>query len=224
MKLTAEQIDYVFNYVGSHDIKWYELQVELTDHMVSSMEEIWERDPELTFHQVKYYAENKFVGDSSFKSIEEERTKNLRKEYRKTQLKMVAEYLKFPKIISSVLAVFLVYKGVFYFEDISTYIKILSGILLAFSLFSIINWYRYKKINGKRFLALETAYKMNSNTILFLYSAILLSKSFKESFEQNYLLFIPFCCLWVLGILLIISGGYLINKVVSDIKEQYQLT
>lgn len=49
MKLTTEQIEYVSNYVKSFDIKWYELQVELTDHMVNSMEEIWEKDPELTF-------------------------------------------------------------------------------------------------------------------------------------------------------------------------------
>jgi hypothetical protein len=34
MKLTTEQIEYVENYI----IKWYELQVELTDHMVTSME------------------------------------------------------------------------------------------------------------------------------------------------------------------------------------------
>jgi hypothetical protein len=33
-----EQIEYVENYIISKDIKWYELQVELTDHMVTSME------------------------------------------------------------------------------------------------------------------------------------------------------------------------------------------
>jgi chlorite dismutase len=37
MKLTTEQIEYVENYIISKDIKWYELQVELTDHMVTSM-------------------------------------------------------------------------------------------------------------------------------------------------------------------------------------------
>jgi hypothetical protein len=42
MKLTTEQIE-CFDYVASHDIKWYELQVELTDHMVTSMEEFWEK-------------------------------------------------------------------------------------------------------------------------------------------------------------------------------------
>jgi len=40
MKLTTEQIEYVFNYVKSFDIKWYKLQVEFTDHMATSMEEI----------------------------------------------------------------------------------------------------------------------------------------------------------------------------------------
>jgi predicted ThiF/HesA family dinucleotide-utilizing enzyme len=43
MKLTAEQIEYVENYIISKDIKWYELQIELTDHMITSMEEFWKR-------------------------------------------------------------------------------------------------------------------------------------------------------------------------------------
>jgi hypothetical protein len=39
----------------------------------------------LTFHQVKYYAEDKF-GRNGFK-IEEERTQILRKEFKRAQLK-----------------------------------------------------------------------------------------------------------------------------------------
>jgi hypothetical protein len=45
-----------------------------------------EKDPELTFHQVKYYAEDKF-GRNGFKAIEEERTQILRKEFKRAQLK-----------------------------------------------------------------------------------------------------------------------------------------
>jgi hypothetical protein len=48
MKLTTEQIEYVENYIISKDIKWYELQVELTDHMVTSMEGFG-KNPELVF-------------------------------------------------------------------------------------------------------------------------------------------------------------------------------
>jgi hypothetical protein len=58
MKLTTEQIEYVENYIISKDIKWYELQVELTDHMVTSMEVLGKI---LNYFQVKQYAENIFV-------------------------------------------------------------------------------------------------------------------------------------------------------------------
>lgn len=222
-KLSTEQVEYVFNYVASKDIKWYELQVELTDHIVSRMEEFWAKDPELTFHQVKYYAEQEF-GRNGFKAIEKERTLILQKTHKREQWKMIGEYFKFPKIIVSIFAVFLVYKGSFYFENIAHYTIILSGILLGFSVLAIINWYRFKKINGKRFLALETAYKMNNNAILLSYSLIMLSKNFAEHLDTNHYKFIIVSCLWVLGILMIITGRHLTNQVVSNIKKQYQLT
>jgi hypothetical protein len=38
MKLTTKQVDAVFD--SPNDIKWYELQIELTDHLVSIMEEM----------------------------------------------------------------------------------------------------------------------------------------------------------------------------------------
>ena len=74
------------------------------------MEEFWKADPELTFHQVKHYAEERF-GRNGFKAIEEERTQILRKEFKRMQWKMIAEYLKFPKIFASALALIIVYKS-----------------------------------------------------------------------------------------------------------------
>jgi hypothetical protein len=82
MKLTTEQIEYVENYIISKDIKWYELQVENLTHGKSSG--FLGKNPELAFHQVKQYAENIFVGDSSFKSIEKQR-KRIAEKYRKVQ-------------------------------------------------------------------------------------------------------------------------------------------
>ena len=114
MKLTTEQINYIENYIQSFDIKWYEIQVELTDHMISIMEEIWEQDPELTFHQVKHQAEQRF-GRGYFKSIVAERKTILQKEYNRQQRKMIGEFLKFPKIIASILLGVVAYQVSFYF-------------------------------------------------------------------------------------------------------------
>jgi hypothetical protein len=222
MKLTTEQVDAVFDYVASHDIKWYELQIELTDHLVSIMEEMWKQDTKLSFHQVKYQAEERF-GRNYFKEIEAERRKILQKQFNHNQRKMVLEYLKFPKIALSMLMVFVVYRISFYFEDISFYIKILYGIVFSASLFTMLNWYRYRNINGKKFLSLETVLRVNNKAISFSFFAVLNVNSFRETFTENYLFYLPFYFLWVLGILLIITGYQITNKVASNIKNQYQL-
>ena len=223
MKLTTEQIEYVSNYIQSFNIKFYELQIELTDHFVLIMEEIWNEDLELSFHQVKYRAEKRF-GRNYFKEIEVKRAKVLRKEYKRIQLKMVAEYLKFPKIIVSILMVFLVYRISFYFEDISMYISILNGILLVASIVLIIKCFIKRKINGKKFLAIEAAYRMNNGGIIIFYWVMISSQNFHENFHENHFKFITIFCLWVFGVLLVITGGHLTNQVVSNIKKQYQLT
>ncbi len=221
MKLTTEQIEYVSNYVKSFDIKWYELQVELTDHMVNSMEEIWEKDPGLTFHQVKQYAENHF-GRNGFKAIEKERTEILRKEYNRIQRKMITEYLKFPKIFGSILLGFLAYQVSFYFEKPHEFIFRLNLLLFAISIPFMYSWIKNQKINGKRFLAIN-GQNFYVSVILFPQFGINLANGFKEEIQQNHLLLIPFICVWVLGVLFSITGLHINNKIVAKIKKQYQL-
>ncbi|MFV8356561.1 hypothetical protein ACNQGB_10310 [Flavobacterium sp. XS1P32] len=221
MKLTVEQIEYVANYVNSFDIKWYELQVELTDHMVNSMEEIWEKDPELTFHQVKQYAENRF-GRNGFKAIEKERIAILRKEYNRIQRKMITEYLKFPKIFGSILLGFLAYQVSFYFEEPHEFIFRLNLLLLALSIPFMYSWIKNQKINGKRFLAINSQ-NFYVSVIIFPQCGIDFSNNFKEEIQQNHLLVIPYICFWVLGILFSITGLHINTKIVAKIKKQYQL-
>ncbi len=223
MKLTTEQIEYVSNYIKSLDIKWYELQVEFTDHMVTSMEEIWENDPELTFLQVKQCAESKFVGHSSFKSIQEERKGILQKEYNRSQRKMIAEFLKFPKIIGSILLGILAYQGSFYFEKPSKYLQVLFALLLVSAIPGLYHFIRNYKIQGKRFLAVSY-YSLSLTSILsFPQIGINLSNGFKDEIQQNHLLIIPLICIWVIGLLFCATGIYLDIKHIAKVKKQYQL-
>ena len=223
MKLTQEQTQYIFDYVSSFDIKWYELQVELTDHMVSSMEEIWEKDPELTFHQVKQYAENKFTGDSSFKSIEKEQTKVLRKEYNREQWKMIAAYLKFPKIFGSVLLVFITYQASFYFDDLSKFFGYLFMSLILFLIQPTYSFIKSRKTHKKRFLTIETNYSVTISTVLFLNLAAGLKNMFEDELRLYPIVVLLFCCLWVLQLLFFITGNYIIKKTIERVKKQYQL-
>ena len=223
MKLTQEQTDYIFNYVASFDIKWYELQVEITDHMVSSMEEIWEKDPELTFHQVKHYAENEF-GRNGFKAIEEERTQILRKEFRKAQWKMVVEYLKFPKIIGSILFVFIIYKVTFYFNEPIKLVGKSFAFLAILAIPALYSYFRNTKIQGKRFLELNINHGTYTGIFGIMYWILFLLNFLKGSIQQYPILILPFCLCWVLGILFLITGIHLQNKTLENIKKQYQLS
>ncbi|RTY70349.1 hypothetical protein [Flavobacterium sp. LB2P53] len=222
MKLTTEQIDYVSNYIKSFDIKWYELQVEFTDHMVSSMEEIWEKDLRLTFEQVKQNAANKFVGDSSFKSIQEERKRILQKLYRKVQWKMIIEYLKFPKIFGSILLVYLAYTFSAYFVSPQKYLAVLFSSLLLIGLPSLYYWWKSKEIDGKIFLTLET---LNPNPWVFSFPSLGMSATttLRQELLQYQWLVLFFCCIWVLGILISVTAIHLQRKTIVNIKKQYQL-
>lgn len=219
MKLITQQIGYVSNYIQSFDIKWYELQVELTDHFVSIMEEIWDEDPELTFHQVKYRAEQRF-GRNYFKKVEKERKMILQKEYNRQMRKMVADFLKFPKIIGSILLGILIYTVSFYFENPHKYIAGFFGLLYLFAIPLLYGWFKNRKINGERFLAVEISFGLASGCPLF----GSLAGFIKDLVKDYPTLIIPFICLWVVVFLWCITGIHLTNKVVSNIKKQYQLT
>jgi hypothetical protein len=221
MKLSPSQIEYINHYVVSKDIKWYELQMELTDHLVMETERIWEQSPELSFHQVMNQAERLF-GRNGFKEIENERTEILRKQYRKQHFTLVKEYLKFPKIVLSFFAVILIYKMSFYFE-IASYMTFFSVILFVFSVVSILNWYRNRKINGNSFLSIETAYLLNNSSVTLAYFSLIGSKNLAERMDENHFRLLPFCVLYVFGILFIFTGRHLTNSIIREIKKQYLL-
>ena len=218
MKLSAEEINYVFNYIKNIDVKYYELQVELTDHLVLIMEEIWTEDPELTFHQVKYRAEQRF-GWNYFKEVEKERKMILQKEYNKQMRKMVLDFLKFPKIIGSIVLAILIYQVSFYFENPYKYIAVLFGLFFLFLGPIFFVWFKNRKINGNRFLAVEISFGLVSGLPMFGNFAGFV----KDEVKQNPMLIIPFICLWVVIFLFCIAGIHLTKKVVYNIKKQYQL-
>ncbi|MBG6111747.1 hypothetical protein IWX84_002635 [Flavobacterium sp. CG_9.10] len=223
MKLNQEQTQHIFNYFASFDIKWYELQLEFTDHMVSSMEEIWEKDPNLTFEQVKQFTANKFIGDSSFKTIEKERRKILSKELSREHRKMIAKYLTFPKIIGSVSLVYLAYTFSAYFVSPQKYLAVLFSSLLLVGLPLLYYWWKSKEIDGNQFLTLQT---LNPHLLVFSFPSLGMNITIQlkqELLEYQWLVLL-FCCLWVVELLFMITAIHIQKTTIAKIKKQYQLS
>ncbi|MDG2433102.1 hypothetical protein [Flavobacterium sp.] len=222
MNLTNEQIQYISNYIESKDIKWYELQLELTDHMVLSMEEFWEQNPDLSFEQVQEKTFKK-IAKPELKAIEKERAKILSKELAKEHRKMIAEYLTFPKIVGSLVLVYFVYTISAYFVSPQKYIAVLfcSSLIITLPL-SFYLW-KNKEIDGKKFLMVN---RLTSSGLIISFSNLGMSSS---SYLRNELLryqwlVLLFCCIWVFTILFSITAIYLSKKTIKNIKKQYQLT
>ena len=222
MKLTNEQIEYVSNYIESKDIKWYELQVELTDHMVSSMEEFWEQNPDLSFEQVQENTFKKFT-KPELKAIEKQRTKILGKEVRQAQYKLVDEYLKFPKIFVSLVLVFIAFKISFHFDKPHKYLTLLLTSSIVFYVPIIYYGFKNKKIDSKRFLAIELGTPIFP-MLLFPTLIINLVGQLKQELLTYPLLVLLFCFLWMFGNLFLMTGLFLQKYTISNVKKQYQLT
>ena len=48
-KLTNEEIEGLFIFCRKRKVKYYDVQLELVDHLATSIEEIWRTQPEIPF-------------------------------------------------------------------------------------------------------------------------------------------------------------------------------
>ncbi|TDE04324.1 hypothetical protein [Flavobacterium sandaracinum] len=198
------------------------MQLELTDHMVTSMEEFWEQNPELSFEQVKENTFKKFT-KPELKAIEKQRKQILVEEYNKQQRKMVGTYLKFPKIMGCILLVIISFKVSFYFDSPYKYILALFWSLYVLAIPLLYFFHKNRKINGKRFLAIESVHPYL--TIMGVPQIGMCSiNPFKEEINQYPAVVLVFCLIWTVGILFVASATYLQKQSINTIRKQYLLS
>jgi hypothetical protein len=166
---------------------------------------------------VKYQAEQRF-GRGYFKSIVAERKAILQKEYNRQQRKMIGEFLKFPKIIASILLGVVAYQVSFYFENPAKYVSGLFGLLFLFSVPMFYSWIKNRKLNGKYFLAIDFSSSMVSSIPML---GISLANFIKQSIDYNSNFLIPSISIWVLLFLFCITGIHIQTTILKTIKKQY---
>ena len=155
-KLTLEQIDNLFELCEFHNVRYYDVQIELVDHLAAVIETLWETNPELSFEEAAYLAGEQFgidpgfnvaydsllppisgrtyIGESGFEAIKEAKEKELRRKYDRLQWKYIGEFFKLPKIILTLaitFALFFVFK--FSNNDIAVSYCISRGLYTFFS-------------------------------------------------------------------------------------------
>ena len=148
MKLTESQIESLYQFTRQHYVEYYDVQVELVDHLANDIEQIWEQQPGLSFNDARDKSFKKF-GVFGFMNVVESKEAQMTKKYFKLVLKFAKEWLSLPKIILTLLLLFGFYKLQKFTFGYEIYIGVfLLGIVAQF--FMLFNNSRKLKQNQKQ--------------------------------------------------------------------------
>ena len=156
MKLSAEQIEQLFNFTKKHYVEHYDVQVELVDHLANAIEDQWKENPNILFEDALQTEFKKF-GIFGFTGLIEQKQSDLHKYYNKMLLRELLKFISIPKAIITVAMYLLIF---FFLKKTGSFgeIVMLSLILGSFLFYSIISFrFIYKirkqqKIKEKKWL------------------------------------------------------------------------
>jgi hypothetical protein len=147
MKLTEEQIKYIENYIKSFNIKYYEVYMEILDHIILSVEAILNENTEISFEDAVLKAKTQDFGKNCFKEMMDEKLQLAQKQARNQNNKMIKEYFTFPKIVMT-LTVFIGYLLFLqFFDDPRKTNMICIAFIGLMALFQIVHFWKFRKIN-----------------------------------------------------------------------------
>ena len=188
MKLTEEQITYIENYIKSFDIKYYEVYMEILDHMILSVEAILEENKEITFEDAVLKAKVDGFGKKGFRGMMDEKLKLARNQARKQNNKMIKEYFTFPKIVMtlSVFVGYFVFLG--FFDDpkkININCIVFIGLL---AILQFVYFWKFRKINKLNVLKTQVLSNMYFLSFAGVNITQLIYNLGKETLDFNHIL------------------------------------
>jgi hypothetical protein len=149
MKLNEKQIADLMLFTKKHLVEYYDVQLELVDHLANDIEHVWQEYPKLTFDEAKQKAFKKF-GIFGFQDVVEKKQKAMRKHYWKMFGEIFISFFKIPKILmtlSLVMGFYLIIANISFSELIVSISFII--ILVLAMIKALQDHYRLKKKERK---------------------------------------------------------------------------
>ena len=97
-QLTGAQIESLHMFCAKHYVPYYDVQVELVDHLASAIENRWENEPNIGFEQALNDVYSAF-GIYGFSKIKQMKEKELKRKYFKLRNRYIREFFRMPKIL-----------------------------------------------------------------------------------------------------------------------------
>ncbi len=184
MTLTNEQIQALFTFTEKKFVKWYDLQVELVDHLANKIEEEMDNNKTLSFERALGNVYEKF-GLFGFAHIVQEKENELKKRNNKLLWQEMKNQFNWPNMLRSLAILAIITTAVLNINiDIVAFITV----ALIISDFFIFRISQYRKSKGKKLL-LMTQTLPSFSFGSYLYSQLLffyISDIYKQGLELTF--------------------------------------
>ncbi|WP_232279333.1 hypothetical protein [Myroides odoratimimus] len=126
--LTTDQIQALHTFVKKHYVEYYDIELELVDHLANGIESQWREDGSLTF-ETALDREFKKFGVFGFSTIIEKKENTLSHFYFGIILKEVLRFLHWPKLLLTSALFYIIYTSLNYLSTIFENRDIISVII-----------------------------------------------------------------------------------------------
>jgi hypothetical protein len=167
--ITSEETEKLFTFCRQHFVYHYDLQIELVDHLASSIENQWANQPDLRFEIALNYAFGKF-GISGFSKIKVEKQRELARKYNQLLWKFFLEFYRWPKILMTLAGTMVLFTLLRMVNNIAwiivPYFVLL--VLAGFYYFYFVapEKLKIKTVPGKKFMLLEYVNQIQMAVVL----------------------------------------------------------
>lgn len=226
--LSDEQILELYAYCNRKGIHYYDIQVEIVDHMANAIEAKMLTNPNMEFKQALEEVHISF-GSFGLREIVREKTNVMGKHYRKMRMQLFISYFKPPKLMLTLLLVI----AMISFEKLLTieflpYV-FLGGLIATFVVFVRFAWLRraLRKQQKQQLLMTDKQYFVYSFPYFIVFSQIV-PRFFRSDFfntlnggigvKVEYYIYTSFLILYALGSLSLFE---LVKTVTAKARKQF---
>lgn len=188
MKLTTQQTTYIENYISNFDVKYYEMYMEILDHLILGVEAILEEDKNIPIEKAVLDAKLEGFGKVGFEGMMEQKVKLAHKKNVKEIRKMIGQYFTLPKIMLTFFIFTVYYFFLSLFENPVKANIIAIASVCFIGIFQFIYSWKYRKLNKRYILKTQV---LNS-TFFLSFLGVNITQLFtnfgKESIDFNHII------------------------------------
>jgi len=226
--LTDEQIQELYAYCKRKSINYYDIQVEIVDHMANAIEAKMEANPSLAFKQALEEVHTSF-GSFGLREIVREKTNAMGKHYRKMRMRLFMSYFTPPKLMLTLLLVIAMVSFEKLLPDEFLPYVLLTGLVITFIVFVRLAWLRrcLRKRQKQQLLMTDKQYFAYSFPYFIVFSQVF-PRFFRSNFfntlnggigvEVEYYAYASFLILFTLGSLSLFE---LVKTVTEKARKQF---